>query len=69
MKTYVGSTTDLIRRLKEHNNNQCLFTKRYSPWKIIHKEEFSDINDARKKEKYYKSAAGRRFIKKLIDVK
>lgn len=65
-KTYIGSTTDLERRLKEHNSNQCAFTKEYSPWKVVHKEEFIDIQKARKKEKYYKSASGRRLIKKIL---
>ena len=65
-KTYVGSTADLERRSKEHNSNQCIFTKKYSPWKIMHKEEFPDIQKARKKEKYYESASGRRFIKNIL---
>jgi putative endonuclease len=49
----------------EHNSGLSLYTKRYLPWHIIYIENFLDIKDARKREKYFKSAAGRRFIKKL----
>jgi putative endonuclease len=62
-KTYVGSTTDLARRLKEHNAGSHNFTKKYKPWKLLYKEDFQNISEARKREKYLKSPAGRRFIK------
>ena len=65
-KTYVGSTVDLDRRINEHNSGQSYFTNRYKPWKLIYKEEFDNISDARKREKYFKTTAGRRFMKKYI---
>lgn len=64
-KTYVGSTIELNNRLQQHNNGQSKFTKRYTPWKLVYKEEYKNLSDARTREKYFKSAAGRRFIKKL----
>lgn len=65
-KTYTGSTTDLDRRIKEHNAGNHVFTKRYIPWKIIYKEEYPTLIEARKREKYLKSCAGRKFIEKLF---
>lgn len=65
-KTYVGSTTDLAKRLDQHNSGKSNFTKTFLPWKLIYKEEYSNIQEARKREKYFKSAAGRRVLKKLI---
>ena len=65
-KTYVGYTNNLERRLKEHNSGKSIFTSKFVPWKIIYKEEFDQDIEARKKEKYYKSSAGRRKIKLLI---
>ena len=62
-KTYVGSTTDLERRLAEHNSGKHTFTKRYSPWIVVYSEEVANLGLARKREKYLKSAAGRRFIR------
>jgi putative endonuclease len=65
-KTYVGYTNNLERRLKEHNSGKSIFTSKFVPWEIIYKEEFDQEIEARKKEKYYKSSAGRRKIKLLI---
>ena len=65
-KTYVGHTDDLNRRLKEHNNGKGLYSRRYKPWVIIYKESFNSLEESVKKEKYFKSAAGRRWIKKNL---
>jgi len=63
-KTYTGSTTNLGRRLNEHNSGKHTYTKRYLPWTVVYSEEVADIGSARLREKYLKSAAGRRFIKR-----
>lgn len=68
-KTYVGSTIDFDNRLQEHNNGKSTFTNRYKPWKLIYKEEYDNLSAARRREKYLKSAAGRRFIKNSNIVK
>jgi putative endonuclease len=65
-KTYIGLTDNLERRLKEHNSGKHFYTKRHMPWKIIYSENQPDLVTARKREKYFKSAAGRRYIKKFI---
>jgi putative endonuclease len=36
------------------------------PWEVIYTEEFSTREEALQKEKYYKSAAGRKNVKKII---
>ncbi len=59
-KTYVGLTNNLERRLKEHNSSKSKFTKAYIPWEIIHFEKAGTRKDARTREKYFKSAAGRK---------
>lgn len=55
------------RRLKEHNSGKSKYTSKFIPWEIIHKEEFDNRIEARSKEKYYKSSAGRRKLKHLLD--
>ncbi|HCH59088.1 MAG TPA: endonuclease [Candidatus Zambryskibacteria bacterium] len=65
-KTYVGSTVDLKNRITEHNSGKSTFTKRYIPWQLVYSEEFDSIQEARKREKYFKTAAGRTFTKKYI---
>lgn len=65
-KSYVGVTNNLERRLREHNSGKHAYTKRYTPWEIIHKEEFEEFQEARNREKYLKSASGRKSLKKLF---
>jgi len=64
--TYVGSTDDLERRFKEHNERKCFTTKTLRPWELFYVEEYEELFEARKREKYFKSCAGRKFIKKLF---
>lgn len=63
---YVGITNNLTRRLKEHNSGKSSFTKRYLPWDIIYTEELLNRLEARKREKYFKSSSGRKFLKNKI---
>ena len=65
-KTYVGHTNNIEKRLIEHNNEKNVFSKRYKPWVIIYKESFNSLEESVKREKYFKSAAGRRWIKKNL---
>ena len=65
-KTYVGMTDDLMRRLAEHNSFKHFYTKRHAPWQIVWREEYDTLKDARAREKYLKSAAGRRFLKDVV---
>ena len=62
---YVGMSSDLKRRLEDHNRGKVRSTRRNKPWKIIYAERFKTRLEARMKEKYLKSAAGRRFRKQL----
>jgi putative endonuclease len=66
-KTYVGMTNDIERRIQEHNWGKTIYTRKYMPWKLAYKEELTDRKEARAKEKYFKSAAGRKRIKLLLD--
>jgi predicted GIY-YIG superfamily endonuclease len=63
---YVGITKDLNKRLKEHNAGKSTYTSSYRPWKIIYTESAIDFTDARKREKYLKSAAGKKFLQKIL---
>lgn len=65
-KTYTGITDNLDRRLIQHNQGYHAYTQRFRPWRILYTEMYADRLAARKREKYLKSAAGRRWIKKNI---
>lgn len=63
---YVGMTHDLNQRLIEHNDGKSVSTKAFKPWSIVLEEAFVSRVDARNREKYLKSAAGRRWRKENI---
>ena len=65
-RTYTGSTNNLETRLEEHNRGYVNSTRHRRPLKYIHVEKFSTETEARKREKYLKSGAGRRFIKQNV---
>jgi len=47
--------------LIRHNSpNNKGWTKRYQPWELLFAEEFEDKKDALKREKYFRSHAGRK---------
>ncbi len=49
-KYYIGSTTDIDRRLSEHNRGKEKFTRTGVPWEMKYKEEYSELIDARRRE-------------------
>ena len=63
---YKGNCEDLKIRLKQHNSGMTESIKPYLPFEIVYFEEFAIRNDAIKREKYFKSSAGRRFLKTKI---
>ena len=65
-RIYVGLTSNLIRRLREHNNGQTTSTKFWRPWKMIYKKSVSNRIEARIVEKKLKSGYGKEFLKQSI---
>ena len=63
---YKGFTKDLELRLKQHNSGAVKSTKAYIPWEIVYVEEFRILNKAVERERYFKTAAGRRFLKEKL---
>lgn len=66
-KYYIGCTSDLDRRLAEHNDNQDFFTKRFAPWQIVCYKNFSDQREAYHYEKVVKSYKGGNAFKKIVE--
>ena len=63
---YTGMAMDPENRLKEHNGGKNRFTKGHLPWKIIYTETHPDWAQARVREKYLKSAAGKTWLRKHL---
>jgi len=60
---YVGLTRDLRARLLTHNKGQVTSTKRRVPLELIYWEGCLNESDAARREKYLKSAWGKRYVK------
>jgi putative endonuclease len=67
-RLYKGFCSDLQKRLSEHNSGKTKSTKPFMPWMIAYYEEFNSINEAIARERFLKTAAGRRFLKNLIQI-
>jgi putative endonuclease len=66
-KYYVGMTTNLLKRLAEHNAGRSKFTSGYGPWVVVYFEEVEDYKAGRIREKYLKTAAGKKFVMKKLE--
>lgn len=63
---YTGYTTDLKRRLKEHNNGEELSTKHYAPFELIHYEAYKNKSDAHRREQYLKTTKGKTTLRTML---
>jgi len=61
-KTYVGYTVDVVERLKYHNSGRVTATKNRRPLRLLFSEEFPTVAEAKRREGYWKSGAGRRKL-------
>ena len=65
-KLYKGFTNNIERRIKEHRSGHTVTTSKMKGLEIVYKECYDDFLTARKRELYFKSAAGRKFLKTKI---
>ena len=64
--TYIGSTNNVKRRIKEHNNGIVKSTKPYVPFKLKAYVAVETEGQARKLEKYFKTGSGKAILNKRI---
>ena len=65
-KYYKGSCSNLKIRLDEHRSGHTKTTRHEQEfWELIYFEEFEYHAQALDREKYFKTAAGRRYLKKV----
>jgi len=65
-KFYTGFTSDISRRLNDHNSGKVFSTKNRTPFDLVYFEYCLHINDATHREKYLKTTYGKRYIKQRI---
>ncbi len=63
---YYGYTTDLSKRVKEHNEGLSKYTKGLLPWTLVWYCAFSNKKKAKDFELYIKSGSGKAFAYKRL---
>ena len=63
---YKGHCHDLEKRVAQHNSGMTTSTKPYIPLALVYFEMFDTEQEAVARERYFKSAAGRRFLKNKL---
>jgi len=63
---YTGSTDDLRKRLRQHNENRSRYTEGRGPFELIYYEAFKNIDDAKAREVYLKSGMGKRYLRNRL---
>jgi len=63
---YKGMTSNLRKRLYDHKSKHTRTTAKMKNPSVAYAEEFDTFDAARKRELYFKTAAGRRFLKKKL---
>ena len=63
---YIGYTSDLDRRIAEHNQGVSKSTAHRRPLELVYYEACRSNKDALHREKYLKSTYGHRYLKNRL---
>lgn len=63
---YTGWTNDLRKRLQTHNIGKVFSTSKRRPANLVYYEACINREDAKKREKYLKTAWSKRYIKSRL---
>ena len=64
---YVGYTSNLVQRIKDHNSNKGRWTKKKGPWRLVYQEARSIKEEAYSREQQIKRYKGGRAFKILLN--
>jgi putative endonuclease len=65
-RLYIGSSSNLIQRIKQHSCGEVEATKNRRPLILIYYEVCLVKHNAEKRERYFKTGFGRLFLKNRI---
>jgi putative endonuclease len=63
---YTGFTSNIERRIEEHNRGIVKSTCNRRPLELIHYEVYLLESDARRRERFLKASEGKRLLRKQI---
>lgn len=65
-QTYIGLTSDLRKRLAEHNAGRSIHTNKFKPWELTAYVALPEKHVAERFESYLKTGSGRTFAKRHL---
>ena len=65
-RRYVGLTSDLKQRVRQHNAGHSPHTSSFRPWKLRTHVAFDSQTKAKAFERYLKSGSGHAFAKRRL---
>ncbi|MEK7083894.1 MAG: GIY-YIG nuclease family protein [Patescibacteria group bacterium] len=65
-QTYAGFSSDLRRRLREHQSGGNKTTRKYLPVQLIFYEAYIHEGDARRREQYFKTTKGKNTLRIML---
>ena len=65
-RLYIGYTSNLRRRFREHENGLVKSTKKRRLFQLLYYEAYICKINAERRERFYKSGRGREVIKKIL---
>jgi len=63
---YIGSTSDIKRRITEHNNSKATYSSTKAPFKLVWYGAFENKTKSQEFERYLKSSSGFAFRNKRL---
>jgi putative endonuclease len=67
-KLYTGFTSNLRKRLSEHNSGGVVSTRNRRPLELIYYEAYKKKEDALRREKFLKTTKGKLQLRKQISL-
>ncbi len=65
-KFYIGFTSNLRKRVQEHQSSKVFATKGRKPLKLVYYEAYLNKKDALKREKYFKTDKRKRSLRLML---
>ena len=63
---YIGFSTDVHRRLSQHNNGENISTRNRRPLILIYYEAHLSKEDALRREGYFKTTKGKSTLRQML---
>ncbi len=65
-RRYTGSTSDLRRRMREHQEGRVSSTASRGPFVLMYYEACLAVEDTRRRERFLKTGKGKRYLRNRL---